>query len=410
MSEIQKHTKPNVPNLRFPGFSGEWERIRVSDLLVFFSTNSLSWEQLEYGGKEILNLHYGLIHNGLPTQINLEECTLPSVKPDCKPRKYTLCKDGDVAFADASEDTNDVGKVVEFTNCADREIVCGLHTIHGRDKLGKTVPGFKGYAFSSSAFHNQIRRIAQGTKIFSINTGNFEESFISIPIKEEQNKIASLLSLIDQRIAIQNKVIEDLKKLKTAIEERIIKLVQGKQISLGDILEERNEKSTENNQFEVLSSTVTGIFNQREYFNKDIASANNSGYKIVRRGDIVLSPQNLWMGNINYNDCFEIGIVSPSYKVFSIRKAFDERYVSFLLKTKKALWEYSLVSEQGASIVRRNLNYESFREISFQIPSYNKQKEVGNVITAVNRKLLLEQKLLLSLSRQKSFLLSNMFI
>jgi len=155
---------------------------------------------------------------------------------------------------------------------------------------------------------------------------------------------------------------------------------------------------------------VIGIFNQREYFNKDIASANNSGYKIVRRGDIVLSPQNLWMGNINYNDCFEIGIVSPSYKVFSIRKAFDERYVSFLLKTKKALWEYSLVSEQGASIVRRNLNYESFREISFQIPSYNKQKEVGNVITAVNRKLLLEQKLLLSLSRQKSFLLSNMFI
>ena len=154
MSETQKHTKPNVPNLRFPGFEGEWERIRVSDLLDFFSTNSLSWEQLEYGGEEILNLHYGLIHNGLPTQINLEESILPSVKSEFKPRKYTLCQDGDVAFADASEDTNDVGKVVEFMNCADREIVCGLHTIHGRDKLGKTVPGFKGYAFSSSAFHN----------------------------------------------------------------------------------------------------------------------------------------------------------------------------------------------------------------------------------------------------------------
>ena len=239
---------------------------------------------------------------------------------------------------------------------------------------------------------------------------NFARIRVKLPSIEEQQKIASFLNLIEERIQVQNKVIEDLKKLKTAIEERIIKLVQGKQISLGDILEERNEKSTENNQFEVLSSTVTGIFNQREYFNKDIASANNSGYKIVRRGDIVLSPQNLWMGNINYNDCFEIGIVSPSYKVFSIRKAFDERYVSFLLKTKKALWEYSLVSEQGASIVRRNLNYESFQEISFQIPSYNKQKEVGNVITAVNRKLLLEQKLFLSLSRQKSFLLSNMFI
>lgn len=203
---------------------------------------------------------------------------------------------------------------------------------------------------------------------------------------------------------------KDYKTHRTAIGERIINLVQGKQISLGDILDERNEKSTKNNQYEVLSSTVTGIYSQREYFNKDIASANNSGYKIVHRGDIVLSPQNLWMGNINYNDRFEKGIVSPSYKVFSIRKAFDERYVAYLLKTKKALWAYSLVSEQGASIVRRNLNYESFLEISFQIPSYNKQKEVGDVITAVNSKLLLERKLLLSLSRQKSYLLSNMFI
>ena len=155
---------------------------------------------------------------------------------------------------------------------------------------------------------------------------------------------------------------------------------------------------------------MTGIYSQREYFNKDIASANNSGYKIVHQGDIVMSPQNLWMGNINYNDRFERGIVSPSYKVFSIRKAFDERYVAFLVKTKKALWEYSLVSEQGASIVRRNLNYESFLEISFQIPSYNEQKEVGEMIAAVNSKLLLEQKLLLSLSRQKSYFLSNIFI
>ena len=116
------------------------------------------------------------------------------------------------------------------------------------------------------------------------------------------------------------------------------------------------------------------------------------------------------MGNINYNDSFEIGIVSPSYKVFSIRKAFDERYVAFLLKTKKALWAYSLVSEQGASIVRRNLNLEGFLEISFPMPSYNKQKEIGKVISVINRKILLEQKQLLSLNEQKYYLLGNLFI
>lgn len=131
---------------------------------------------------------------------------------------------------------------------------------------------------------------------------------------------------------------------------------------------------------------------------------------MVHRGDVVLSPQNLWMGNINYNELFENGIVSPSYRVFSIRNIFDKRYVAFLLKTRKALWSYSLVSEQGASIVRRNLNLESFLEISFPFPSFNKQEEIGDMISAVNGKLLLEKKLLNFLSRQKSYLLNSMFI
>ena len=84
-----------------------------------------------------------------------------------------LCKDGDVAFADASEDTNDVAKVVEFFNCNNKKIVCGLHAIHGRDKLNITVKGFKGYAFSSFSFRNQIKQLAQGTKVYSVSQKNF---------------------------------------------------------------------------------------------------------------------------------------------------------------------------------------------------------------------------------------------
>ena len=170
------------------------------------------------------------------------------------------------------------------------------------------------------------------------------------------------------------------------------------------------EKSTERNQYEVLSSTISGIFSQKEYFNKEIASSDNTGYKVIRRGDLVISPQNLWMGNINYNDRFEAGIVSPSYKVFSINEMFDKRYIASLLKTKKALWEYSLVSEQGASIVRRNLNLDSFLEISFHIPPMHTQKEIGNTVASILRKILLEQRFLDLFVRQKHFLLNGFFI
>ena len=90
-----------------------------------------------------------------------------------------------------------------FYTLEDKAVVCGLHTIHGRDKSNKTVVGYKGYAFSSTAFHHQIRRIAQGTKIYSISAKNFDECYIGIPSKEEQTKIAKLLRLIDERIATQ---------------------------------------------------------------------------------------------------------------------------------------------------------------------------------------------------------------
>ena len=383
--------------MRFPGFEDEWEKHTLGEIgepyigLTYSPTDVVS-----EGG--VIVFRSSNIKDG-----EIDYCDI--VRVNKKLKESLITRKDDLLICARNGSSRLIGKNA-LLNENDANQTFGAFMLVYRSPENH----FIHQLLSTKRYYSQVSENL-GARINQITTANIKDfEFLFPKGADERDKISKFLDLIDQRIAIQNKVIEDLKKLKTAIEERIIKLVQGKQISLGDILEERNEKSTENNQFEVLSSTVTGIFNQREYFNKDIASANNSGYKIVRRGDIVLSPQNLWMGNINYNDCFEIGIVSPSYKVFSIRKAFDERYVSFLLKTKKALWEYSLVSEQGASIVRRNLNYESFREISFQIPSYNKQKEVGNVITAVNRKLLLEQKLLLSLSRQKSFLLSNMFI
>ena len=391
MSETQKHTKPNVPNLRFPGFSGEWKKSTVkNECIVNPKTEGLE--------KEFLYIDLESVVKGQLVKQNIIS------RDEAPSRAQRVLSKWDIIYQCVRPyQLNNY--IIRDDSTIQRVASTGYAQIRTKHN-----PDFIYQLLHTKGFTDQVINCCTGTNYPAINSSDLSGIEIHFPSIQEQAQIGELLTLIDQRISIQSKVIEDLKKLKTAIEERIIKLVQGKQISLGDILEERNEKSTENNQFEVLSSTVTGIFNQREYFNKDIASANNSGYKIVRRGDIVLSPQNLWMGNINYNDCFEIGIVSPSYKVFSIRKAFDERYVSFLLKTKKALWEYSLVSEQGASIVRRNLNLESFLEISFPIPSYITQKEIGEMISAVNSKLLLEQKLLNSLSRQKSYLLNSMFI
>ena len=400
----------NVPNLRFPEFSGEWKKMKVSELLDFYSTNSLSWEQLDYNNGKIKNLHYGLIHKGVPTMVDVACDYLPYIKEESMPKSFTLFKEGDVAFADASEDTNDVAKAIEVVNCDNQQIVSGLHTIHGRDNYEQTVIGYKGYAFASDLFHKQIRRIAQGTKVFSISTRNFDEVYIGIPSKEEQTKIAKLLIAIDKRIATQNKIIEKLQSLIKGIGDKLLFNEAWTTTRLCDILTERIEKSKMNNQHEVLSSTVKGIYSQREYFSKDIASENNVGYKIIHLHDIVLSPQNLWMGNINYNNRFDIGIVSPSYKIYKVSPKFDKHFIASMLRTHRALYNYQLVSEQGASVVRRNLNMEAFEQLTFKIPSYDLQVKIGHTLSLLQNQLDTAFATKQAYHQQKQYLLSQMFI
>ena len=197
--------------------------IKVSDLLDFYSTNSLSWEQLDYNNGKIKNLHYGLIHKGLPTMVDVAYDSLPYIKEESMLKSFTLLKEGDVAFADASEDTNDVAKAIEVVNCNNQQVVSGLHTIHGRDNSNRTVIGYKGYAFASDSFHKQIRRIAQGTKVFSFSVRNFDEVYIGIPSKEEQTKIAKLLTAIGKRIATQNKIIERYESLIRGIAQNVVR-------------------------------------------------------------------------------------------------------------------------------------------------------------------------------------------
>ena len=397
-----------MPNLRFPEFSGEWEKIRVSDLLEFFSTNSLSWDQLEYGGTDIFNLHYGLIHSGLSTQISLKKSILPSVKSEYRPRNYTLCEDGDVAFADASEDTNEVGKVVEFVDCAGKEIVCGLHTIHGRDKLGKTVVGFKGYAFSSPAFHNQIRRIAQGTKIFSINTGNFAEIFIGVPQKEEQDKISHLLSLLDQRIAIQNRIIEDLKKLKTALCELLYDESEHNCL-IGDLVEQISIRNKQGESFKILSvSNQLGFVEQSEQFEgRTIASQDTSNYKIVSLNDFAYNPARINVGSIAKLKVIEKGIVSPMYVCFRCKDGVLPDYLETFFDTQYFFLE---MEKRLEGSVRMCLSFEGLSDIPINLPSLMEQQAIAYRISTLSQKIEIEMKILKKFIQQKKYVLSIVLI
>ena len=189
-----------------------WKKTYLRSFMQFFSTNSLSWEQLSYEEGEIRNLHYGLIHGFFTSGI--KSYSLPMVKYGEMPKQYTLCQVGDVAFADASEDTDEIGKSVEFVDTIKGDTICGLHTIHGRDIKNRTVVGFKGFAFNSRYFHNQIKRLAQGTKIFSITANNLSSCYVYLPDVETQKVIVKLLKAYEEQLIISRMTLKQYEKQK----------------------------------------------------------------------------------------------------------------------------------------------------------------------------------------------------
>ena len=189
-----------------------WKKTYLRSFMQFFSTNSLSWEQLSYEEGEIRNLHYGLIHGFFTSGI--KSYSLPMVKYGEMPKQYTLCQVGDVAFADASEDTDEIGKSVEFVDTIKGDTICGLHTIHGRDIKNRTVVGFKGFAFNSRYFHNQIKRLAQGTKVFSITANNLSSCYVYLPDVETQKVIVKLLKAYEEQLIISRMTLKQYEKQK----------------------------------------------------------------------------------------------------------------------------------------------------------------------------------------------------
>ena len=409
MATNKQLNKLNVPHLRFPEFEGEWEKYKVSDLLDFYSTNSLSWELLEYGTDNILNLHYGLIHVGLPTMVDLSKDTLPSIKKENEPKNFELCKEGDVAFADASEDTNEVAKTIEFYDLQGKAVICGLHTIHGRDKSNKTVVGYKGYAFSSTAFHNQIRRIAQGTKIYSISAKNFSECYIGIPSKEEQTKIANLLRLIDERIATQSKLIEDLKNLKSAIIEREYSYKVKSTSRIGDFIEQITKRNKDNAIQNVLSvSNRHGFIQQSEQFeNRSVASDDTSNYKIVERNHFAFNPARINVGSIARLTTFEKGIVSPMYICFCTKDTLCPEYLNYYFESRQFFTE---IQKRLEGSVRQCLSFEGLCNIPLYAPTVEIQQQIGMRLTTLVQEIKLELNILELLLKQKMFLLRQMFI
>ena len=349
--------------------------------------------------------------------IDVFSASLPYIKEGTIPKSYTLFKEGDVAFADASEDTNDVAKAIEVINCDGQQIVSGLHTIHGRDNSNQTVIGYKGYAFASDSFHKQIRRIAQGTKVFSISIRNFDEVYIGVPSKDEQTKIAKLLIAIDERIATQNKIIEDLKKLKSAISKHLFarKDLLETTICLSNIATLKNGYAFQSGKYNALGKwkilTITNVSGERyindEDYNCIINLPNDiQDHQVLKEGDILIS----LTGNVGRVSLCKDGdyLLNQRVGLLQLAKNVNQEFLYQILSSQK--FENSMIAcGQGAA----QMNIGKGDVESYVLPyssNVNNILLVAKILHSYDEYIINEQRKLTLLTMQKQYFLAQMFI
>ena len=388
----------SVPNLRFNGYTENWQKYRTIELGQIQRGKSKHRprdDEKLYGGA------YPFIQTGDIKKANLYIKEYERTYSNYGLSQSKLWSKGTLCITIAA---NIAETAILGLNACFPDSVIGWIS---NEKITNNI--FIKYYFDF--YKTQLKRLSVGGAQENLNLDKLENVYFHIPTLPEQNDITNLLTKIDELIETQIKIIELKQSLIKDIEDKLLwKSASTYSRHISDFLTELNDKSKIQNQYPLLSSTKKGLFLQTDYFNKEAASSNNIGYKIVHEGDIIISPQNLWMGNITYNDKFVNGLVSPSYRIYKVKEEYNAYYISRILMSYRALSLYKNISEQGASIVRRNLNVDAFNELCFPIPNIKKQDEVSLFLSKLHQELNSEIEILRQLKNQKKYLLCNMFI
>lgn len=277
----------------------------------------------------------------------------------------------------------------------------------------KIIPYFLFLYCHTAYYWNWIKIFKARSGQPGISADEYGKMLVPCPPIAEQHRIVEVLGTWDKAIQLTRKLIEQKELQKKYLMQQLLtgrtrlKGFTGKwkKVHLENMLYEVDKRTTCNNQYQIMSVTKNGIYSQQEYFDKQIASENNIGYKILRRSNIVFSPMNLWMGSIGFFQK-DIGIVSPAYKIFSINPKialFD--FLRYFMTTPKMLYLYKINSEMGASIVRRNLDINGLLSSDVFIPSIKEQYAIAKVISTSDKQVDLLKQKLVKLEEQKKGLM-----
>ena len=407
--KIKGSTNLNVPHLRFPEFSGEWEKHTIGELAIKVGSGVTPKGGETVYKKEghpfVRSQNVGL--GGLL----LEDIAYIDDTTHIR-QKNTELQIDDVLL-------NITGASIGRSAVVNEQIAGGnvnqhVCIIRTKDNL---VSSFLCNFLLSNYGQKQIDSFQAGGNRQGLNFEQIKSIKIGIPCVKEQSKIAKTLQLLDERIATQNKIIEKLESLIKGIiyQTKSIGLAHNtwQKTELKNVLQERNEKNA--NGYDVCSVSVTqGVVNQIEYLGRSFAAKDTLHYNVVKFGDIVYtkSPTGDFPYGIVKRSNIKCDVaVSPLYGVYKPVNDYVGIILHFyFMQSNNAINYLHPLIQKGA---KNTINITNGRFLENTIPLPKKEEEtkcLARVLTSIQNKIILEQDLLHSYQKQKQYLLRQMFI
>ncbi len=405
------------PVLRFKDFSSFWFQKFLGELLEF--KNGYNATKESYGnGEKFINV-LDIIQN----DFIIYDKILGNVNLSSENFKKFSVEYGDILFQRSSETRDEVGQSNVYLD-PNKPATFGGFVIRGR-KVGEYHPIFLNYVLKTTKARVEITSKSGGSTRYNVGQETLSKVKIFTTSLDEQQKIASFLTLVDEKINKLKEKKELLEQYKKGVMQQLFaqeirfKDENGddypdwEEYTLGEIATKVYEKNKLISVTRVLSNSATqGVVNQQDYFDKDIANQKNlGGYYVVRKDDFVYNPRissTAPVGPIKRNN-IGIGVMSPLYTVFRFFSGSPE-FFEFYFET--SIWHDHMynVANSGARHDRMNITNNDFFSLPMFIPSLKEQLKIALFLRGLNEKIESTLKKLELLETWKKGLLQQMFV
>ena len=392
----------NTPNIRFKGFTDDWEQRKLGDVLVSLQNNTLSRADLSNESGVAKNVHYGdvLIKFGEVLDAGKEQ--LPMITDESVLSKYkaSFLQNGDVIVADTAEDST-VGKCSEIAGLNGDIVLSGLHTIPYRP-VEKFATGYLGYYLNSGAYHNQLIPLMQGIKVTSISKSAMQGTDIVYPKSvKEQAMIGNCFQSLDHLITLHQRKCDETKKLKKFMLQKMFPKKDAKkpeirfagftddweQRKFGDVFKEYSEKG--HTELPALAIIQGGGTVKRENSDRNLMydKTNLSSYKMVRKDDFIVHLRS-FEGGLEKSSLD--GIISPAYHTFHSDIA-DSRFYYPYFRSYEFI-KHKLVSHVYGIRDGRSIDIDGMKTIEIPYTSLEEQRKIGDYLDDLDHLITLHRR------------------